>query len=401
MEKGSSQYDKKVIEILKEHPNGLLRREIFNLLQKKMEKTTQGRLTESLKRLTERYVVRQAEREDLKKGKTFKDKYYLVALERHANPDKLHGIMELYKKVKKDNNKPLMVELQKEIEDIFLNYNVRDKTFINFIIEEAKQTNQDTHIIRMCLGHLATNLRKAIEAPISTMEYVFNYDEKHLLQIIVSTQDQLEKIIFDRKRSYIERLEIFDTIRQFSTFRIVDIAFKLLSKLDTREKKYDKAEFEKQRGIYSYSSVSFSNNEKEKMTEFQIFEKDVEEVILNYAIRDPDDCKIRLWDLLSTDTDKIIANKINNLLETIRAKSHNRQETYISERSPSFSFDVTRRASPLWTTSSLSSSEISEIREMLRERKTGRTFGTFSRFPLYKSPLTITETKKKREWGEK
>ena len=377
MKKGSSQNDKKVIELLKKYPKGLFRQEI-----QKNTKIPQSRLTESLKRLTERFIIRQVERYDQGKSKTMKDRYYLTALEGLADPNKLHEIMEFYRKAKKDNNKPLMIELQKEIEDIFLNFNIRDKKFINFVIEEAKQINQDTHIMRKCLGHLAINLRKDINMHTDTIEYVFDYDEKQFLQMIVSSQDQLEKIIFDRKRSITERLEIFDTISQFTTVGIVDIAFNLLTKLDTIEKKYDK--------------------EKEKITEFQIFIKDIEEVILRYAQTDIGDCKKRLWEILTPKTDKIIANKIKNLLETIREKSHSKQETYTSQRSLSSPGIAGRPFSRLGTSFSLSYSEISDLKEMLRERRTSKPFVTFSSLSgVSRNLSTITGTKKKINWLEK
>jgi hypothetical protein len=277
MKKGSSPNDKKIIELLKKNPLGLQRNDIKNNIVGLGE----SRLTESLQRLVERKIIRKEPRFDVDKGK-HTDYFLLTALENVANPSKLKEHIEFYQKSKE--NKTLTSELQKEMEYICVTSNVRDKPFIQFIVNEANKINEDTHILRRCLGHLANNLYRSIDTHEASVRGIFTYDEQELLGIIQKSLDILQKIVFDKKRTPGERLETLAIIRQFRSNVKYNVAFKLM------------------------------------ISDFNIFENEIETLILEYAIINPDDCKKQLWLLLDKEPGGDIEKKIKYLLELIRYK---------------------------------------------------------------------------------
>lgn len=285
MKKGSSPNDKKIIELLKKNPNGLKRNEIKN-------KTgiPEARLTEALKRLDERNTIKKFQPYDSSKGKQI-DYFRLSALENVADPVMLKELMDLYQKSKK--NQTLISELQKEIEHICSISDVRDKTFIQFIADEAEKINEDTHILRRSLGLLARNLYRSIDTHEATIKDIFDYDEQELLSIVQKPLVALQNIIFDKKRTRGERIETLHTIREFDSNIKYDVSFKIM------------------------------------LLDDEIFENEIESLILEYATIDLNDCKKKLWSLLEKELEQTIKNKIVHRLECIRNQKINKPSTIL------------------------------------------------------------------------
>jgi hypothetical protein len=305
--------EKAYIDALKKHPEGLTKVKIREITG--LKTSTEGDIT---KRLLDKKVGKK-DAWDEKSGKIV-NKYYLLDFQNLADPDELSWIMETYTKASLDNNTDKIQQLQKDIESICLCKKIRDKDFIKFLVEKAQETDNNTRILRKCLGHLSTSILKTIETEEESLELLSGYHEKYLLSIVEGSINSFTKIILDGKREYMERIEALDVLRQFSCPEKIDVAFELLKKVDTKERKYNDKELQE----YLRKGTAIYVGKDNLVSEIEIFYPFICELILFYAKINTTDCRKKLYDLITPETDRVIKNIVMELLEEIRCRNGDR-----------------------------------------------------------------------------
>jgi biotin operon repressor len=223
--------------------------------------------------------------------------------------DEFEWLMNAYNTAtyNKDYNKIKM--LQKDIENTCIYKDLQYKPFVEFIVEQAQRTDIENRPLRRCLGHIEFNLQKSIE----TRKKPLTDIEGEIHNKIYSSVNFLTKIIFDKKRDYIERIEAFDILKKLDHQKKFEVAFELLKIADMKEKKFNDRELNK------YFKVEFEN--EEMISEYEIFAVIIRELILLYAKRNLKDCRKKLYDLMTSTTNEKINDEVRDLLKAIRYES--------------------------------------------------------------------------------
>lgn len=242
------------------------------------------------------------EKEFVEDGKVIK-KYKSAIINDFFSPDHLQMLIDKHKIALKNNDDLAKEPIEKEIYKISENNKIISNFFIDYIFNIIKKEPINNIILLQTLNNISHKLEKKITEENLTRKN----KESQIFDKINNYMVFLDGIILDKKIDIEKRIELYKILSNVDIKRTFPLTLNLFTILNNNQR------------FKGYKR----NIHKRYNTEFLMFKNDLIDRILKYYLKNPVDCKSKLYDLLlDSSIENSIRKEIQNICEmTIDPKS--------------------------------------------------------------------------------